>query len=180
MKIMINTFKEQGADGFVFGILNHSPDLEGHLEVDAPRSQALVELAGGRPCTFHRAFDLIPDSHWDMALGAIIDCGFQSILTSGGPSGNSAVECTGHLRCLVHNELRNGVSVTHNRARLPEIVVGGSVRSTNVAKILHETHATAFHSAALAQASEVVSSDEVRALKVVLDQSIPQNFRHAC
>lgn len=179
MKIMINIFKEQGADGFVFGILNHSPDLEGHLEVDAPRSKALVELAGGRPCTFHRAFDLIPDSHWDRALGAIIDCGFQSILTSGGPC-NAAVECTGHLRCLVHKELRKGASITHNRGRLLEIVVGGSVRSTNVAKILHGTHATAFHSAALVQASEVVSSDEVRALKVVLDQSTPQNFRHAC
>lgn len=51
MKNSIITFKEGGADGFVFGILDKSN------EIDEAKNRELLELAGETPCTFHRAFD---------------------------------------------------------------------------------------------------------------------------
>jgi copper homeostasis protein len=171
MKLTMNAFKEQGADGFVFGILAHSSAPGEPPLVDVARNKALVELADGRPCTFHRAFDLIPDSEWDAALRAIAECGFQSILTSGGPSGNSAVECTGQLNYLVHHQLDDQGSPVHSRAQRPEIIVGGGVRSTNAAVVFQKTRATAFHSAAVSHTGEAVDADEVRALRVALNEA---------
>ncbi|RMJ28461.1 Copper homeostasis protein [Aspergillus sp. HF37] len=167
MKLTMNAFKEQGADGFVFGILARSSGPGETLLVDMARNKALVELADGRPCTFHRAFDLIPDSEWDAALRAIAECGFQSILTSGGPSGNSAVECTGQLDYLVHYQL----DFSPSRCQRPEIIVGGGVRSMNAADVFQKTRATAFHSAALSHTGEAVDADEVRALRVALNEA---------
>lgn len=169
---MVESFKEQGADGFVFGILHHAHDPEPHHSpVDVARNKALVELADGRPCTFHRAFDSIPDSQWDRALSSIIDCGFQSILTSGGPSGNSAIECTDLLRQLIHHrDTLPGDATGSPYSHSPQIIVGGGVRSTNAAEILQRTGAPAVHSAALTQTGETVDDSEVRALRAVLDQ----------
>jgi copper homeostasis protein len=67
-----------GADGFVFGALTS----ESRVDTDACRR--LIAAAEGRPCTFHRAFDLVLD--FDQALEAIIDLGFRRVLTSGGAS----------------------------------------------------------------------------------------------
>ena len=64
-----------GADGFVFGVLK--PDGTVHSEA----CRDLVESANGKPCTFHRAFDLSRDP--EESLEAIIGCGFKRILTSG-------------------------------------------------------------------------------------------------
>lgn len=64
-----------GADGFVFGAL--LPD--GTVNTEACRD--LVQAAAGKPCTFHRAFDLSRNP--DESLEAIIGCGFRRILTSG-------------------------------------------------------------------------------------------------
>lgn len=170
MKTTIEAFKEQGADGFVFGILRQEPNTP-HLSVDLPRNKALVALADGRPCTFHRAFDLIPDPEWDNALAALVECGFSSILTNGGPSGNSAVECTDQLSSLIHDRLDPGKFPGHSQDQLPQVIVGGGVRSKNIEGLFQKTGATAFHSAALAQTTESVSSDEVRALRAALDQA---------
>lgn len=172
MKTSVEAFKEQGADGFVFGILRHESDPGTPPLVDVARNKALVALAGGRPCTFHRAFDLIPDSEWESTLAAIVECGFSSILTSGGPSGNSAVECAGLLKSLVHDRLDPGKFPEQSRCKLPEIIVGGGVRSKNVEGLFQETSATAFHSAALTQTSEMVDAHEVRALRAALDQAM--------
>lgn len=171
MKATMEAFKEQGADGFVFGILRHESNTP-HFSIDVARNKALVELAGGRPCTFHRAFDLIPYSEWDTALAALVECGFRSILTNGGPSGNSAVECTDHLVSLIHDQLSPGKFPGRSHDQLPQVIVGGGVRSKNIEELLHKTSAIAFHSAALAQTTEMVCSDEVRALRAALDQAI--------
>jgi copper homeostasis protein len=72
----IRVFSSLGTDGFVFGVLNR----DGSVNSDA--CAKLIETANGKPCTFHRAFDVSRDL--EESLEAIIRCGFQRILTSGG------------------------------------------------------------------------------------------------
>jgi len=76
MKEDIEAFLAHGADGFVFGVLNKLG------EVNSSDCRQLIHEAGGKPCTFHRAFDLILDKN--AALEEIIALGFKRILTSGG------------------------------------------------------------------------------------------------
>ncbi|WP_339922617.1 copper homeostasis protein CutC [uncultured Cyclobacterium sp.] len=76
MKEDIKAFLEHGADGFVFGIL----DKQG--KINSSECQNLIQVAGGKPCTFHRAFDLVQDKV--TALEEIVALGFKRILTSGG------------------------------------------------------------------------------------------------
>ena len=76
MKQDIQILGEMGADGFVFGVL----DEQGF--VDQKANEFLKRAAGGKPCTFHRAFDASADL-FD-SLEKIIDLGFDRILTSGG------------------------------------------------------------------------------------------------
>jgi copper homeostasis protein len=76
MKRDIEMLGEQGADGFVFGIL----DYQGRVNTEACKS--LIRSAAEKPCTFHRAFDASRDLH--DSLEKIIGCGFDRILSSGG------------------------------------------------------------------------------------------------
>jgi|SRR5690606_20865003 len=76
MKQDIQLLGELGADGFVFGILNEDG------KVNEAACQVLLRAAGGKPCTFHRAFDASSDL--DDSLEKIIRLGFVRILTSGG------------------------------------------------------------------------------------------------
>lgn len=175
MKCTISMLDERGADGFVFGILN-SAIQEGSGEatpaIDVARNKELVKLAEGKPCTFHRAFDLIPESQWDATLKDIVECGFTSILTSGGPSGSTAIECVDQLESLVHARLERLKACVKSDDRLPQIIVGGGVRAANLGTLQERIRAPAFHSAALAQSSvETVSHDEVEALRAVLDKT---------
>ena len=91
MKNEIEQFSVLGADGFVFGILN--PDGS----VNIPACQKLIQTAGDKPCTFHRAFDVCRDQK--TALQKIIDCGFRRILTSGGK--NSVKDGLPQIICLL-------------------------------------------------------------------------------
>lgn len=160
----IDMFSQLGADGFVFGILH--PSENSRSLVDVARNTALVQRAKGRPCTFHRAFDLVPESQWDAALRDIIDCGFSAILTSGGPTGNAAVECVDKLANLVQwTELHGAVDASGRR--FPEIIVGGGVRVSNIGLLRDRTRAGAFHSAALGD-GDIVSAEEVRKIREVL------------
>jgi copper homeostasis protein len=115
-----------GADGFVLGCLLPSN------RIDLPALQQLVATADGLPVTFHRAFDLVPDSI--AACDLLIDCGVQRILTSGGSP--TALEGAATLQQLV----------THAANRI-EVVVGGSVRANNIQRLQRQTGATSFHSA---------------------------------
>lgn len=78
MKREIELLETFGADGFVFGVLQENGS------VDTKASKMLVQAAGGKPCTFHRAFDVAANQK--KALEQIVECGFSRILTSGGKS----------------------------------------------------------------------------------------------
>jgi copper homeostasis protein len=75
MKLDISYFNEGGADGFVFGVLN--PDGQ----VNIPACKYLMEAAKGKPCTYHRAFDICANP--EQAINDIIHCGFDRLLSSG-------------------------------------------------------------------------------------------------
>lgn len=76
MKQDIQLLTELGADGFVFGVLDKTG------KVNEAACEMLLQAAGDKPCTFHRAFDASSDL--DDSLKKIIQLGFQRILTSGG------------------------------------------------------------------------------------------------
>lgn len=170
MKSTMNTLANCGADGFVFGILEPGTEENTKSGIDVDRNKELVDLAGGKPCTFHRAFDCIPEEKWKLALNDLATCGFASILTSGGPSGNTAVECVDKL-----SELFQTLDVVGSRlpvgTRVPEIIVGGGVRSSNVRLLSEKTNGRVFHSSAGLTSPGIVEVDEVRKLKRALGSS---------
>ncbi|KAJ5497611.1 Copper homeostasis protein CutC [Penicillium fimorum] len=173
MKQTLNSLKSYGADGFVFGILTGSPQKRDPDAswVDVPRNKQLVQLAEGRPCTFHRAFDLIPESHWETALADITECGFASILTNGGPSGTKATECVDKLQTLVRyqTQLQGGRKLQNHK--VPEIIVGGGVRASNISLLHMNTGASAFHSAALMVSEGLTCAAEVFKMKYEISRA---------
>ena len=125
MKADIQTAKNLGADGVVFGILN--PDGS----IDKTRTTALVKLANPLKTTFHRAFDVTQNP--DRALEDIIDCGCERILTSG--QKNTAIEGIDLLKTLVEK--------AQNRI---EIMAGSGLNPQNAQQFLnigvHSLHMT--------------------------------------
>lgn len=171
MKATLQLMNNSGADGFVFGILHEAPHHGGddrNSWVDLARNKELVQLATGKPCTFHRAFDCIPECDWDTALEDIRECGFAAILTSGGPSSTNAVDCMDGLADLVNHQSCNPGSHSQAGRRALEVIVGGGVRSTNIGVLKEKTLATNFHSSGLSPPSEIVSITAVQDLKQAL------------
>lgn len=78
MRDDIVTARRLGARGVVLGLLT----ADG--QVDRDRVRSLVQLARPLSVTFHRAIDAAADL--DDALDAVIDCGADRILSSGGRS----------------------------------------------------------------------------------------------
>lgn len=144
MKSEILAFKKLNVDGFVFGILNENNS------VNLVRNSELVTLAFPNSCTFHRAFDEVSD--YEQSLEDIINCGFQTILTSGQkPNVVDGIE-----------QLSELVSKADNRIT---IMPGGGLRSTNVHIIQQKTNAKFYHSSAINDGSEIANSQEVFNLK---------------
>lgn len=144
MKTSIITFKEAGADGFVFGI------LDAQNEIDEKRNEELLCLAGEIPCTFHRAFDRTADL--DKSIKTLIKLGFRTVLTSGGKS--SAMEGKEHLKNLIEKYQHK-----------IEVLIGGKVRSSNILALKEFTGGTSFHSSAIKDYDTFVTDDEIKKLK---------------
>lgn len=144
MKTSIITFKEGGADGFVFGI------LDSENEIDEDRNLQLLELAGDVPCTFHRAFDRT--KNLEKSIETLIKLGFRTVLTSGGKK--SAMEGKENLKNLVE---KYGNQI--------EILIGGGVRSKNIAELKRFTGGTSFHSSAIKDYDTFVTDGEIKKLK---------------
>jgi copper homeostasis protein len=113
-----------GAAGVVLGVLQ--PDHR----VDVPGTRTLIARAGGRPVTFHRAFDQTPDL--DTALDDLIAAGAARVLTSGGAAG--ALAGSARLAALVR---RAGDRIV--------VLAGGGVRAHNVAQIVRSTGVREVH-----------------------------------
>ncbi|KAJ5240264.1 copper homeostasis CutC domain-containing protein [Penicillium chermesinum] len=170
MKDKLVNHRDAGADGFVFGILApagpHKPQTP--IGIDIVRNKELVQLANGKPCTFHRAFDSLPESLWSTSLRDIARCGFRYILTSGGPSEKDAIDCVDKLSMTLPHQL-DAVKKKH----LPEgqtldIIVGGGVRSANLRLLMQRIKAQVYHSSALVTSDGVASIDEIHKMLEII------------
>ena len=141
MKTQITQYKNQGVNGFVFGILT------ANNHIDLSRNKELVAQASPLPCTFHRAFDEVLNPF--QSLEEIIDCNFQTILTSG--QAQNALEGISLLSQLVKKA--NG-RIT--------IMPGGGLRSSNIEKIQQETQASFFHSSAIIDPQNIANAIEIK------------------
>lgn len=173
MKATLAALENAHADGYVFGILNTARSHgryrgSGAISwIDLERNKELVKLAKGKPCTFHRAFDCIPEYAWDAALADIAECGFTSILTSGGPSSDKAITCVEKLVDL-HARLRISQTRVKDSSQLQDIIVAGGVRGNNIHELWSKTRARVFHSSALSASNDVVDTTDVVMLKNLL------------
>jgi copper homeostasis protein len=170
MKTTLITLKDLEADGFALGILmgvSKNPSQNTATWIDVTKDKELVELAEGKPCTFHRAFDCIPESHWDTALVDLAKCGFASILTSGGPWSDKAIDCVDKLADL---DRRLDLQRLHsqNICNLPQISVGGGGRSNDVRLLRETSNARVFHPSGLISSSEIVAKSKVERLRDIL------------
>jgi copper homeostasis protein len=144
MKSSMITFREAGADGFVFGI------LDTQNEIDVEKNTELLTLAGKTPCTFHRAFDRTKDL--EKSIESLIKLGFTSVLTSGGKP--TAMEGKENLKNLVAKY-----------SDKIEIIIGGGVRSENIAALKEFTGGRSFHSSAILKYDTFATGDEIKKLK---------------
>ena len=145
MKAALSTYKDNGADGFVFGILNKAD------KINTAQNRELVKLAGDKPCTFHRAFDRIGDK--EDALEKLIEIGFKTVLTSGGE--HPAVEGISTLKAL-HRQAKNRIT----------ILVGGGIRSTNVGQFRDFDFV---HSASVNPNTADLNLEELKRLRAEID-----------
>ena len=125
MEAAIGRAVDGGADGVVVGALRR----DGRIDVRA--MERFVKAAGGRPVTFHRAFDETPDP--EAGLQTLIELGVERLLTSG--HAPTALEGVERLSALVE---RAGSELV--------VMPGGNVRASNVAEILRRTGAREVHS----------------------------------
>lgn len=116
----IQEAKNAGADGIVFGTLEHNS-----INPETTREITAMAKSLGLSTTFHRAFDAVKNQ--GKALEQLIDLGLDRVLTSGTAWGNK-------------QEALKGLAVIQgllNQARgRIEIVVGGGVNQTNIREIL--------------------------------------------
>jgi len=121
-------FKNAGADGFVFGALTSTGDID----IDACASVILT--AQPLPVTFHRAFDIATQDPIKMAQ-KIADLGFKRLLTSG--RSPVAFDGKGLIKILIETM----------KDRLI-IMPGAGIQVENLRDILVTTLAHEFHGSA--------------------------------
>ena len=144
MKQDIKHLKKLSVDGFVFGILN--PDGS----VNKKQNQELVNLASPLSCTFHRAFDSV--NSIEQALEDVIDCGFQTILTSGhATSVEEGIDDLEMIQKLAKDRI--------------EIMPGGGLRSSNIKLLQEKLEPTFYHSSAITDNSETANPEEIKELR---------------
>jgi len=125
----IAILREAGASGLVLGPLG-----DGNRP-DYPAVRRLVERAGGRPVTFHRAFDEGPDLLAE--LPGLIDAGVARVLTGGGAG--TAWDGRAMLGRLV--------DAAQDRIG---IIAAGRVRADHAARLVSETGVGELHARAVA------------------------------
>ena len=144
MKKDLIKFRNAGADGFVFGI------LEPNQLINIDKNKLLVDLAEGKPCVFHRAIDRTV--HYFDSLETIINLGFSETLTSGGAS--SALEGVDQLAKAIE-DYGNQIN----------ILIGGGIRSNNISEIKLKTKGNSFHSSAILAYETYANNEEIKNIK---------------
>ncbi|MFM2224314.1 MAG: hypothetical protein RJA07_516 [Bacteroidota bacterium] len=139
---------QHGIDGVVIGALTP----ENKIDIDAIK--LMIDAAGKMEYTFHKAFD--ETKNQTAALQQLIDLKFTRVLTSGGE--NTALEGIEQLSIL-NRIAKNDIT----------IMPGGNIRSNNIVQIARETGCTAFHSAASVIHGMGVLKDEIKAMKMLLN-----------
>lgn len=137
--------------------------------VDVPAMRRLLDVADGLPVTFHKAFDATPDLF--AAYDTLAELGVERVLTSGGPG--SALDGVEVLAELVRRSLSEPAPAGVAR---PSILVGGSVRPSNVRQILDATDAGEVHLRAQVPAPRgdgTLATDPaiVRAMRAAVDDA---------
>jgi copper homeostasis protein len=120
----IAAFREAGAQGVVFGVLDDT------ARVDVAGCRRLLAHAGGMEKMFHRAFDSTVDAF--ESLETLIDLGFTRILTCG--RGEDALDGA--------DMIRRFIDVASGRI---EIQPGGGIRAENAAAIVAKSGASQIH-----------------------------------
>jgi copper homeostasis protein len=124
MKRDIELVKRFGADGVVFGIL----DLNG--QIDARRTQELLDLSRPLSVTFHRAFDVTADLF--RALEDLCNLGIDRVLTSGG-----------YRTCLLGRE--KIADLIKKADRRIVVMPGGGIKPENARNLVERTGAREIH-----------------------------------
>lgn len=139
----IQRAKEAGAHGIVTGALT------GAKAIAEDRTAELLDAARPLPVTFHRAFDECVDLA--AALERLILLGVERVLTSGGaPTAPEGTEVIGRL-----------VIQAQGAGGRIEILAGGGIDESNVARLVRETGVREVH-------FSVTKSEKVREVVRVL------------
>ncbi len=116
--------KKLGVKGIVVGV------LKANFELDISALQKIKAVSEGLELTFHRAFD--ESINWKKSIDALIELGFNRILTSGFASN---VE-------IGFENLKRMVEFAENQI---EIMPGGGINAANIAKIINEISPKSIH-----------------------------------
>lgn len=146
----LQILKSLGIDGFVFGALNNSSEL------DTDACKRVIAAAYPLPVTFHRAFDEMTNDPL-VTLDTIINLGFKRLLTSGREK--SAAEGVYLLGDLVE---RAGDKLV--------VMPGAGITAENIACVCRGTGAKEFHGSAKRPTG--AKDDDVE-VKVERDNGVP-------
>ncbi|TBU40016.1 copper homeostasis CutC domain-containing protein [Dichomitus squalens] len=148
MKEDIRAFRDAGADGVVFGILNK----DGRIDVD--HTQSLAQEAGDMQICFHRAFDMssqdVLTAHLDISKIPQV----TRILTSGQAPTAPSPAALPKLRTLIRTASHMPASAT--------ILVGSGVNAQTIGPLLKELLPCGLREVHLSGGSWVASEMEFR------------------
>ncbi len=150
MKKDIEFCKAQHIQGIVFGCLTVQNEIDLHVCME------LMELAKPMNVTFHRAIDYCEDIYSQLEI--LLALGITRVLTSGTQS--SAIE-GGDIINQLQTKFGNHII----------IMPGGGIRSTNLERVLKQTHSKEIHSAAITDNSDTCNEQEIKKMKFILAQS---------
>lgn len=139
-----------GCDGVVVGALTRAG------EVDRDACARFVEAANGMGVTFHRGFDLVADPA--ATLEALIDLGFERVLTSGGRS-NAAAGASLLARLVA----QAGGRIT--------VMPGAGIDPGNIAALREATRAHEFHASARRRLPSALPRTRADALGLGTDET---------
>ena len=148
MKKDILTFRELGCTGIATGVLL----ADGRIDVEI--LSRIVSWAHPMSVTCHKAFDATPNAF--EALEDVITAGCSRILTSG--LSKTAVEGAPVIADLI---AQAGGRII--------IMPGGSVRSSNIQKLVSDTGATEYHSSGLVARGTNHIADEAE-IKLMMER----------